>query len=64
MKLSVNQVNTTGFQTSMNTKSFISSIRLCERENISIHVVCVYIYIYVTVNLYNQVICILPDFFS
>ena len=24
----------------------------------------IYIYIYVTVNLYNQVICILPDFFS
>ena len=22
------------------------------------------VYIYVTVNLYNQVICILPDFFS
>ena len=26
--------------------------------------VCMYVCIYVTVNLYNQVICILPDFFS
>ena len=38
-------------------KLFLNSLSVC---------VCaqVYVYVYVTVNLYNQVICILPDFFS